>query len=194
MLIHPPFLLQKKTIEKQKQLLYAGVLDENKRVSEVLNICSHLLLLGENFHLDIVGDGDQRKGLEVQTKRLGLENNVKFWGNIPKNRMGEFYERAHYLFSLSASESFGQVFIESWSTGTIFIGSTIPVYKEVIVDSENGLLFDVEKGDHNVIAKKIKEMNQDDFDRIVRTAHAQVSAYDWAHVIQDYDEKVLSIF
>ena len=182
------FRFVKKTVSNKLELLFAGVLDDNKRVDEALRICAALEKEHVDFHLTIAGDGERRRRLEVLAKELLNSANYTFLGNVPKCNMPTLFQRAHFLFSLSQSESFGQVFAESWSSGTVFVGSDIPVYVEVIKHLENGIIYNVESKDYQLIAKTISFMNQQTYERITELAHKEVLKYDWNSVVEQYEQ------
>lgn len=187
------FPFTQKSIDGKIELLYAGVLDKNKRVSEVIKICEILQQMKVNFHLSIVGNGELREELESLARSLLSEKNYTFYGNVQKSEMSEFYKKSHFLFSLSVSESFGQVFAESWSSGTVFIGSAIPVYVEVLRHLENGVIYDVENEDPQRIAKIIADMNQETYQKIANCAHEEVQKYDWSSVVGLYEQSLEQI-
>jgi glycosyltransferase involved in cell wall biosynthesis len=85
----------------------------------------------------LVGDGEERPALEVQTKRLGLAN-VRFLGqrmDIPD------LLRAADLFVLpSDSEALPTVLLEAGAAGLPCIATRVGGIPEIIHEGENGLL------------------------------------------------------
>jgi len=167
------FKPKQKNFTKPINFLFLGNLIELKRVDKAIDICAGLNNQKINFNFDIVGDGNMRKSLEEKVKKLKLTNKIKFHGFIPKSNIGQFYDKAHFLFLLSTNESFGHVLLESWCTNTIFIGSKIKVFEEIIIPEKNGLLVEVEKKeDIEKLVGIIKKMDQKQFNLI--TANAQI--------------------
>lgn len=169
------------------RLLYAGVLDRNKRVIELVQLCRELARNGTEFKLKIVGNGELKQELVDLVQEYALDPHIEFLGNVPKDRMMDLYEQAHILFSLSKSESFGQVFAESWSTGTMFIGSRIPVYEEVVRHGQNAYLVDVETEEGiERAAALVSRLTESDYIRVTEAARTDVTKYDWQSVAYAY--------
>lgn len=98
-----------------------------------------------------VGDGEKRKKLKEETKRLGLEENIVFTG----------YEKDVYPYIMASDftvlpslwEGFGRVIIESYLCGKPVIGSSVGGIPELIRDNETGLL--VRPNDPSALANAI---------------------------------------
>lgn len=171
-------------------LLFSGNLTENKRVYAIIEVSRILLEKGFQFETHIVGDGDERKYLEELSRRYELAKNVFFHGELPKRELPEFYRKAHILFLLSKSESFGQVLLEAWSTGTLFIGSDIPAFRDIVHHNIDGLLFDLDSPDFRLesLCESIRAMTQDSFDSITLAAKKQLKNYEWPTIIEEYSK------
>ncbi len=128
--------------------------------------------------------------MEELTLEYKLSAKVCFHGDRPKSELIEYYKKAHMLFLLSKSESFGQVLLESWSTGTIFIGSDIPVFRDIISNNIDGQLFPVDSLNFKIesIANFIMQLTQEKFDTIVSLAHNKVNKYEWSNVVDEYSK------
>ncbi len=184
------FTFNEKILTGKIRLLFAGNLTDNKRVEVVLRISHYLMTNGYNFVLDVVGDGDEMDDLVSLSRKLGIGDRVYFHGAKPKSDMPSIFGNAHMVFLLSKSESFGQVLLEAWAAGTLFIGSNIPVFNEIISDGENGILVDVDNGRYEDFAKRIMHISQEDYSRMVRKGLQSVKKYEWRNIARRYYENI----
>lgn len=65
----------------------------------------------------ICGDGAEQKRLVALTEELGIENQVKFWGRLPREKTLEKLGQCHVLVHPSLHDSGGWVCIEAMATG-----------------------------------------------------------------------------
>jgi glycosyltransferase involved in cell wall biosynthesis len=106
---------------------------------------SHLKLL-------VVGDGPEREGMEMQTKRLGLEQHVTFVGVKQPAELTDYYDQIDILLMPSRSEGFGLTAIEGMARGCVPVVADTGGLPEVVTP-ESGLLHRYE--DIDDIADKI---------------------------------------
>ncbi len=65
-----------------KKLIFIGSLDKRKKVDLLLRAVSILREMGEDYTLEIVGDGEQRNSLEALAQALELKEVVTFHGSV----------------------------------------------------------------------------------------------------------------
>lgn len=65
----------------------------------------------------IVGDGPDRKGLERQAHRLGLDGKVRFWGAVDRRRALQLLAECDVLVHPSLHDSGGWVCLEAMAAG-----------------------------------------------------------------------------
>jgi phosphatidylinositol alpha-1,6-mannosyltransferase len=93
----------------------------------------------------IVGDGVERHTLEALTRELGLSGRVHFEGEVPGERLAEYYAAAD-IFVLATRidqtdfEGFGLVFLEAAAAGRPVIAGRNGGVAEAVADGETGLL------------------------------------------------------
>lgn len=103
-------------VEKEKvNIVTVGRLCHQKGIDIMLGNIKQLSLERKDFHLYIIGDGDEKDRLIEKTKKLNLENYVTFLGN-QKNPFK--YMKEMDLFYLSSRyEGQGMVILEAKSVG-----------------------------------------------------------------------------
>lgn len=74
------------------RLLFAGRLEEDKGVFDLLDIAAQL---GDGYHVAICGDGSQEEALRHRVVQMGLQNRVTIHGYCRKERMLELMGDSH---------------------------------------------------------------------------------------------------
>lgn len=96
-----------------------------------------------NLHLDMYGDGVMRKEIESLVKKLGLEDCIAFYGNVPNVEIHQaMREHDIFLFTSDRKEGWGAVANEAMSNGCVLVGSdTIGAIPYLVKDGYNGMVF-----------------------------------------------------
>ncbi|HMO12761.1 MAG TPA: glycosyltransferase family 4 protein [Pirellulaceae bacterium] len=96
-------------------------------------------------NLQIAGDGTYRPSLEAEVKRLGMNDRVRFLGNV--TNIPELLRQADVFVFPSHYEGFSGALIEAMLTGMPIIASDIPMNLEAIEDGKTALTFPVKDAD-----------------------------------------------
>ena len=124
------------------RLLFIGRLAGKKGVSVLLDA----MTLAPATRLVIVGDGPDRRALEAQTERLGLEGRVAFRGQQPRAEVEAELRRAAVLVVPSVVDSDGDkdgtpvVLPEALAAGLPVVASDLAGLGEHLTDGVDGLL------------------------------------------------------
>ena len=111
--------------QNEVSILYFGRLEKYKNVHIVIEALKYL---PDTFVLYIVGKGPYETELRKLTRKLGLENRVKFLGFLPEEELYTLLHSIDVVVNLSDIEAFGIMVIESLAAG-----------KPVIVNNKLGL-------------------------------------------------------
>ena len=115
------------------QMAITGRIVGQKNHLELMDILADVKKeTGDNFVLNIIGDGSLRNELEQKIADLELENNVKIWG-FQKNPYAIVKQCKLSLLN-SVLESFGIVYIESMILGVPVLTNNVTPAKEIIQD------------------------------------------------------------
>ena len=91
----------------------------------------------------ICGHGDEKKALEEKVRRLGLEEMIHFPGFISYHEIGCWYGLAEAFVHPALNEQWGLVVNEACAAGLpILCSETIGARYDLVVEGENGFLFD----------------------------------------------------
>jgi glycosyltransferase involved in cell wall biosynthesis len=167
-------------LPKENRMLVVGRLIPLKGVDDILEALARLDLDG--WHVDIVGDGTSRSGLERQAARRGLTRHLTFHGWIDHDSepLRDMYGRARIFVQASHRENMSLSLLEAIAAGCRIVASNVGGTPEVI---DEGSLF--EEGDVSALTHRI--------------ARAMVEAptgatpplcerFRWEHVIPQYEE------
>jgi len=94
-----------------------------------------------NVELWIIGDGPERKKLELKIKKLKLQNYIKLFGW--QNSLDKFYSQADVFLLTSNSEGWGMAVVEAISCGVTIIMTDVGCAGELIENEKSGLVVPV---------------------------------------------------
>lgn len=145
------------------------------------------LLERGRFELEIVGGGPDEQVLRGLAAHLGVAQDVRFMGPLPRGEVAERY-RAADLFTLpSTAEAFGNVFAEALASGLPIVGSATGGIPDLVEHGSNGLL--VPPGDVQALAGAIRCLADDPARRTAMALRNRARAeatLEWAHVTRRY--------
>lgn len=114
----------------------------------------------KKLKLLIIGEGPDRKRLEDLTQNLGLENNVRFEGQVTPDKVPVFLNQMDIFSALSIyDESFGVSLLEAGSCQKPSVVSDVPGFREIIKDGETGFI--VPRNDPEATTEKLNELVND---------------------------------
>ena len=114
----------------------------------------------ENWELQIIGDGPERKKLEKLTEKLGIADKARFIGSISNEKIPKYLAEADVFVRPSRSEGLGSAFLEAMAGGVPIIGTAVGGIPDFLKDGETGLISKVEDPDD--LAEKISVILRDD--------------------------------
>ena len=146
---------------KEKYILYFGRLSEEKGVGVLLKAMAKL----PEIKLKIVGDGPEKKKLEIRNKKLGNKN-VKFLEQKNKDELNNLIINSECVVVPSlAPETFGLTVLETLVLGKCVVASKIGALPELLASlsmsrsgAEKEFLF--EPGNVDALAEKIKMLTK----------------------------------
>jgi len=132
---------QSKNLEDKFIFLTVGRLAAVKNINLQIRAMAEAVKKYPNVELIIVGDGPERKKLELKIKNLKLQNYIKLlgWQNDPD----EFYLKADAFLLTSNSEGWGMVAIEAANYGLPIIMTDVGCAGELIENEKSGLVIPV---------------------------------------------------
>ncbi|EST10522.1 glycosyltransferase family 4 protein [Sporolactobacillus laevolacticus] len=127
---------QNYSITAKHILTYAERLAPEKDIETLQSVIAMVNENGANdVHWLIAGDGPLAKEMKAR-----FNKNVTFTGYIKPERLAHVYAASDLMVFPSATETFGNVVLESMACGTPVIGANAGGVKNIISNTKNGLL------------------------------------------------------
>lgn len=139
----------------KKRILFVALLSPAKGIPCLLQALAHLSKKRQDFLLDIVGDGPNRKEYEDLTERLGLRTFLFFHGLKPKKEVAEFMRSNDFFVLPSLWENLPCVLLEAMASGLPIIATEVGGIPDII-NEDKGIL--VPPKNINALAEAIDYM------------------------------------
>ena len=148
--------------EKEKIILYQGVLLEGRGISKIINILGKV----PNTHFVIVGEGEYRKQFESIAAKSNVSNKIHFLGAVNHTVLLNYTASADIGLALIENISISYYYalpnklFEYIMAGVPILASNLPQMKKVIDDYNVGRYVDPE--DEDDLISKLSEMLNND--------------------------------
>lgn len=120
--------------------IYVSRICEGKNHRLLLKAWTRVVELYPCALLILVGDGPLRLECENYCKTSGLVDNILFTGSV--SNVAEYLKISDIGVFPSESEGFGLGLCEMMAAGLSVVASDIPVFRTMVQDGHNGILFD----------------------------------------------------
>lgn len=141
-----------------------------------------LMLLPEEFHLFLVGDGVRRAKCEELARQYGVAQRVHFMGL--RSDVAELLHASDYVVMSSHFEGLSLSSVEGMSVGKPFIASDVDGLREVV--SGAGVLF--HHGDPQALANEIKKLEASpaEYKSVADRCRRRASQFDIETMVNEY--------
>ncbi len=142
--------------------------------------------------LEIIGEGDERKILESEIKKLRLQKHISLLGN--KNKVEKYLQHWTVFVLPSIAETFGIVLLEAMAYGLPIVATKVGGIPDVIIHKKNGLL--VEPKNEKALAKAILEVLDHPplAAKFKREGFSRVKNFDWKEIIKKLEQEFIELF
>ena len=146
---------------KEKRLISIGRLSKEKAPEDLVKIFNILVKKHPDWHLDIIGDGNEREKIENYLKKHNLEEKVTLHGFQNKEYIDYYLHKSSLYVMTSLTESFGIVLLEAMSHGLPCVAfSSAEGAREIITSGKNGYL--IKNRNYSAMIKKIEDLMKDE--------------------------------
>lgn len=166
------------------RIICVSNLTKTKGVSVVIKGFAIALKSFQNMHLDIAGDGIEKKRLILLCQELCIENHVTFHGHIENKDMPQFYRKANLLIHMATEEAYGQIYIEAMASGLPIITSLNDGSRRSLRNKEFAIF--VKQNDCENLAKNIIKIFSDinNLEKLGNLSRSYfLKSYDWENII-----------
>lgn len=153
---HPRDYAQRPAFSSKKpmQIITVGSLDQLYKAPDVLiDAIAHGVNSGLNLELTLVGEGVFLEQLKAQTNRLGLQNRIRFTGQISALDVRRQLDLSDLFVLPSRTEGLPRAMIEAMARALPCIGSSIGGIPELLAEDDL-----VEAGNYLTLAHKIAQL------------------------------------
>ncbi|MBU1149316.1 glycosyltransferase family 4 protein [Patescibacteria group bacterium] len=121
-------------------ILFVGRMDPRKGLNYLISAFPLIKKQIKNARLIVAGGGRLNRVYKSQAELPGPQD-IVFTGRVSYDDLPKYYKTADVFCSpATGGESFGIVLLEAMASGTPVVASNIEGYKDVITDSQDGLL------------------------------------------------------
>ena len=138
--------------------LSVGSLNRNKGMDAVIAAFAEVHSVCPETNLVIAGDGEERDALRTQTETLGLEESVRFCGQVSREKCAELYTQCGAFVLASRVETFGIVLAEAMASGRPVVMTKTGAWRQ-IVSRETGRAVEID--DIPALSRAMIEVAQD---------------------------------
>ncbi len=179
---------KKEPVFSSNEITLIGSLVENKGHLLAIHTIKELKNRGIILKLNLLGEGVERGMLENTVKKLGLEQEVVFHGNIDSPEF--FLQRSFCYLLTSKSEAFGLTIIEAMACGLPVVCTDGKGNRDLIQEGENGFM--IWERDSKLLAEKIELLFKNPELRMAMGKKARKFAENFG--MNQYVEKLLEIY
>jgi len=132
--------------ERSLRIICVAALEAYKGHRDLVDAVALLVERGVDATLELIGEGDQRTGLEEQVTRLGLGDRVALRGRQPSDEVrarlvaSDVFALASIQLESGFQDGIPNVLVEALAIGRPVVASGLPGISELIIDGETGLL------------------------------------------------------
>jgi len=126
---------------KDKVILYIGRIAEEKNIAEIMIVMKSYMKGKDDVKLVLIGDGPEKRKLEVMAKELKINDKTIFAGARPWDEIGMYYQIGDVFVSASQSETQGLTYIEALASGLPVVAKSDPCLDGVLENNVNGQTF-----------------------------------------------------
>lgn len=126
--------------EDDKILISLGRLAKEKNWQTLITAVAPVIQKHPNVRLVILGEGEEREGLEKLAKNLGVAQRVNLIGTVPFDAVPNYLKAADLFGFASVTETQGLVTLEAMAAGLPIVAVDATGTSDAVTDGEQGLL------------------------------------------------------
>lgn len=132
-------------------------------------------ILGDNFRLLYIGEGGEKENLCRYAKKLGIEEEVCFLGNIENRQVKNYLNAADLFLYASKSETQGIVLAEAMAAGNPVVAVKAVGVDDIVKDGFNG--YRTNEDAEEWAAKAVRSLNPKLHERLKEQALLTAERY-----------------
>ena len=147
-------------------------------------IKAYSLLDSSKYELWLVGDGERRHFVEEFSRKQGLTDKIRFWGN--RKDVPSIFKASDIVVMSSHYEGFGLSAAEGMAAVKPVIASDVDGLAQVVEGA--GLLFP--SGDEKALASLIEQLHDDHelYKKVAESCYQKAKQFDISKMVDGYEE------
>ncbi len=172
-------------IKKEKfRIICVSHLKKVKGLGYLIEAMPEVLAKFPQAKLILIGEGPERKNLESQIAKLGLQDRVELKGKLTNRAIPEELQKAEVFVLPSLSEGLGISILEAQACGVPIIASKVGGILDIIEDRKTGILIEPENPGQ-ITQAVIEIFFQPEFaQELIQNAKDGLEKYDWQNIAQ----------
>lgn len=142
-----------------RRILHVGRISYEKNIDVLLKAFKIVIEKYPDAVLYIAGNGPDVDSLKELAKKLKIEKNINFLGNIEHEKLRQVYSGSDVFVTASTIETEGLVILEAMSCGMPVVGVNKLAMPYIVKNGANGFL--VNPGDFRAIAEGMEKLLKD---------------------------------
>ena len=190
----PPTCVREFPEGELTEFIYVGQFITRKYPIEVIQALQNVYN-EKDFHLDCISKKEILfPKVEAYVNNNGLQNKVEFLGQISREDIIKYYDRAECFVLISSGEVFGLVYLEAMARGCITIASRDEGVDGIIEDGVNGFLCEAGHVEElESILHRINNMTAEEKTRISENGRKTALELSDYNVAKKYIEEVMTL-
>jgi len=171
-------------------ILFFGYLSPYKSPDILLRSFAEVLKENPNVILLFAGSGEMEHKLQIISKELGIEQDVRFAGFIEKN-LRVFYYKSSDIFCLPSTmstECYPLAILEAMASGVPVVASEIGGIPDIIENNVNGLLVPPKDEEKLKDALILLLDNPEICEKFSETAFHGIKKYLWENIAEETEK------
>lgn len=182
--------IKAKTLPYPLIVSFAGRLIDGKGVADLLKAFSKINQPG--VHLQVIGDGPQRRNLEHLAEKLHITQQITFYGDTPWDEVIAYLKASDIVVNPSYTEGLPTSVIEAALCDCAIIATDVGGTREIISDKKSGLL--ISPRDTTQLATALQRLVQDEDVRLqlaINAKHDVAQRFSWNESLAQYEQLLL---
>lgn len=172
------------------KLLFVGRLSQDRRLEPIIYAIKDIsdvifYVVGAELNTSGFRETSYTASLKKLVHKLGIENKVKFIGQVTGPDLVKWYKGADIFINTSMYESFGLSILEAQASGLPVISTPVGIANEIIKDNYNGFIV---SPDPKIIADRIRSLSSKDLRRDFGAKSKDLvrNNFSWDIIVQKY--------
>ena len=157
-LYNPCPIVNRREDLRKKHILFAGTIIPRKGYEVLIRGFAKIAQKYPDWNVVFAGNGEIENAMNIADS-CGIKNQVEFLGWVTGEDKERVFQEASVYCLASDGEGFPMGVLDAWAYGIPCVVTPVGGIPDIIVDGENGLVFNV--GDVNELAGKLQKIISD---------------------------------